>query len=235
MIMTTVLVAGGTLISVAFNPFASGKRATLASDLNNVRQITLALYGFATNFDGQFPNSDTGEKVVKGGTGAGFSNDYFRQLFLSSEIDSELIFWVQGASVCSAEKPDDRVAEGGKPVAKEILKAGDCGWAYMTEQTNTSNLARPLLLSAYTNGKKEFDKKLYDGKVIVMRIDGSAKPIKLDAQRHLDSNGEDLLSPKAKPWAGSGEDPAKLLTQPNPVPAKKAAVELPNEPAKAPR
>jgi hypothetical protein len=185
--------------------------------MNNVRQVKFAIDGFAADFDGQYPNKDTGEKLVKGGTGTKFSNDYFRQLFLAGATQSEEIFWVSTASVCTKKKPDDVVGKGGKVVPAEILRAGDCGWAYMTGQTNTSNVFRPLLLNAYSSAKKEFEKKLYDGKIAVLRIDGSVKAIQIDAQGHLSSQGEDLLSGKSRPWKKSGEDPAKLLIQPKPA------------------
>jgi hypothetical protein len=217
MISTVLLVAAGTFASMAVIPFGAGKRARLARDMNNVRQVKFAIDGFAADFDGQYPNKDTGEKLVKGGTGTKFSNDYFRQLFLAGATESEEIFWVSTASVCSKKKPDDVVGKGGKVVPAEILRAGDCGWAYIRKQTNTSNISRPLLLNAYSSTKKEFEKKLYDGKIAVLRIDGSVKVIQIDAQGHLSSQGEDLLSGKSRPWKKSGEDPAKLLIQPKPA------------------
>lgn len=217
MISTVLLVAAGTFASMAVIPFGAGKRARLARDMNNVRQVKFALDGFATDFDGQYPNKDTGMQVIEGGTDTKFSNDYFRQLFLAGETESEEIFWVSTASVCTKKKPDDVVKKGGKVVPAEVLRAGDCGWAYMTGQTNTSNVRRILLLNAYSPTKKEFEKKLYDGKIVVGRVDGSVKAIQIDAQGHLSSQGEDLLSGKSLPWKGSGEDPAKLLIQPKPA------------------
>ncbi|MFP6864803.1 MAG: hypothetical protein VCA35_02590 [Roseibacillus sp.] len=217
MISTVLLVAAGTFASMAVIPFGAGKRARLARDMNNVRQVKFTLDGFATDFDGQYPNKDTGMRVIEGGTDTKFSNDYFRQLFLAGTTESEEIFWVSTASVCTKKKPDDVVKKGGKVVPAEVLRAGDCGWAYMTGQTNTSNVGRILLLSAYSSTRKEFEKKLYDGKIVVVRVDGSVKAIQIDAQGHLSSQGEDLLSGKSRPWKGSGEDPAKLLIQPKPA------------------
>ncbi len=217
MISTVLLVAAGTFASMAVIPFGAGKRARLARDMNNVRQVKLTLDGFATDFDGQYPNKETGMQVIEGGTDTKFSNDYFRQLFLFGETKSEEIFWVSTASVCTKKKPDDVVKKGGKVVPAEVLRAGDCGWAYMTGQTNTSNVGRILLLNAYSSTRKEFEKKLYDGKIVVVRVDGSVKAIQIDAQGHLSSQGEDLLSGKSRPWKKSGEDPAKLLIQPKPA------------------
>ena len=45
------------------------KRATMADAINPVRSVKFALDGFATDFDGQYPNDDTGERVLEGGLG----------------------------------------------------------------------------------------------------------------------------------------------------------------------
>jgi hypothetical protein len=138
---------------------------------------------------------------------------------MAGETGSESIFWVKGASVCAEDEPDNDIGTAGKPVAAEILKAGDCGWAYMTGQTNTSNVARALILDAFQAGTKEFDKKLWDGKVIVLRIDGSVGAIEINDDGKVLTEGEDLLSATSRAWKGSGEDPTKLLKQPEPVAA----------------
>lgn len=213
---TVLLVAAGTLVSTAFNPFGASKRAQLARHLNNIKQVKFACDGFAIDFDGQYPNADTGQRVAAGGLGDKFSNNYFRQLLLTLVTQSEEIFWVKGASVCNEEEPDNVILKDGKPDRSMILKPGDCGWAYVTEQTNTSDVARPLLLDAYKAGTKEFDRKLWDDKVIVCRIDGSVKPMPLDENGKVLEMGQDLLTGTSKPWKDSGEEPADLLRQPEP-------------------
>lgn len=198
--------------------FKALKRAALAEALNNVKQVKYALDGFATDFDGQYPNDDTGEKVVEGGTGQSSSNDYFRQLFMSGETQSETIFWVKNSPVANKSAPDDKIAEGGRPQANLILEAGDCHWAYMTEQTNTSNVARPLIVDGYKKGSSEFDPELWDRKAIVLRIDGSAKPfrMRISDNKVLDGSNNDIISTQADAWEGSGENPQELLEQPQP-------------------
>jgi prepilin-type N-terminal cleavage/methylation domain-containing protein len=198
--------------------FKALKRAALAEALNNVKQVKYALDGFATDFDGQYPNDDTAERVVEGGTGTSFSNDYFRQLFMSGETESESIFWVKNSPVAKTSPPDNKVSEGGKPQISLILQAGDCHWAYMKEQTNTSNVARPLLMDGYRPGSSEFDPDLWDLKAIVLRIDGSAKPMRMriSDNKVLDGSNRDIFSPDADGWDGSGDSPAQLLEQPMP-------------------
>lgn len=198
--------------------FKALRRAALAEALNNVKQVKYALDGFATDFDGQYPNDDTGELLVEGGTGSSFSNDYFRQLFLTKETSSEEIFWVKNSPVASKSPPDNKVGEGGKPRKEFILEAGDCHWAYMTEQTNTSKVSRPLVMDGFPQGSQTFDPDLWDLKAVVLRVDGSAKPMRMriDDNKVLDGSKKDILSPEAEAWDGSGENPQELLEQPMP-------------------
>ena len=114
------------------------------------------------------------------------------------------------------------ISKGGKFDYKETLKAGDCGWAYVREQANTDNPARPLIIDAYKPGTKEFDQKIWGGKVIVLRIDGSVKTMRLAPNGKILVGGKDLLTKESAPWAESDEDPAQLLMQPEPAKAAKA-------------
>jgi prepilin-type N-terminal cleavage/methylation domain-containing protein len=199
--------------------FKALKRAALAEALSNVRQVKFALDGFSNDFDGQYPNTDTAEKVEEGGgSGSQTSNDYFRQLFMSGVTQSETIFWVKNSPVASKSPPDDKVTEGGKPQSNLILQPGDCHWAYVTEQTNTSNVARPLVVDGYKRGTTEYDPELWDRKAIVLRIDGSARALRmrLSDGAILDGSNKDLLSTNADAWDGSGEAPEQLLKQPQP-------------------
>ncbi len=197
--------------------FKALKRAALADALNNVRQVKFALDGFATDFDGQFPNEDTGEQLQSGGTGTQFSNDFFRQLFLSGETQSEKIFWVKNSPVAKGA-PDNKIMEGGKLTPAEILEPGDVHWAYMSEQTNTSNVARPILLDPYKESSNEFDAELWDRKAVILTIDGSAKAtrMRLTDNKVVDGSGNDIISSQADAWQGSGENPQELLMQPQP-------------------
>ncbi len=153
---------------------------------------------------------------MQGGTGQASSNDYFRQLFMAQVTDSEQIFWVKNSPVASKSPPDDKVAQGGVPQQNEILKAGDCHWAYITEQSQTSKGSRPLILDGYKSGTTEFDRDLWDLKVVVCRIDSSAKPMRMRVADGLvlDGSNKDILSSEADAWDGSGESPRQLIEQP---------------------
>lgn len=214
MAATMAIVAAGMAVSTSFGQLNALKRARTADALNNVRQVKFALDGFATDFDGQYPNEDTGEQLQSGGTGTKFSNDFFRQLFLSGETRSEKIFWLKNSPI-AAGVPDDKILEAGTLRPAEILKPGDVHWAYMSDQTNTSNVARPLLLDCYKRNSTDFDLALHGEQAVVLRIDGSARSMPIDAQGMVrDAEGKDLLSSQSKAWEKSREDPAKLLKQP---------------------
>jgi hypothetical protein len=102
---------------------------------------------------------------------------------------------VKGASGCRDKNPAEVLGKDGKPLPAEILKAGDCGWAYLKEQTNTSLVRRPLMVSAYDPRSKGFEKKLFGGNLIIARINGSVVAATIAAERKASAQGEDPLSP----------------------------------------
>lgn len=219
LMITTALLVIGTFTAIAVNPFAKARvRAQVAKDLNKGRMIKITLDVFAADFDGAYPSEELANDVAEN-LPTKTSNDLFRQLHLAGIADSEDIFWVKGASVCKLTKPDNIIKKGKRPIAAEILKPGDCGWAYLTDQVNTDTGSRPIVMSAFEKGTKSFDKKLYGGKVIVIRLDGSAHSLPQDPKKGqvIDKNGQDVLSPKSDPWKGSTVVPAKILLQPQPA------------------
>lgn len=197
--------------------FKSLKRAELTNAVNDARQVKLALDAFAAEFDGQFPNEDTAEEVAEGGTSTTYSNDYFRQLFLSGATNSELIFWVKHSPVAGRTVPDNEVGGGfRKPDPAEILKPGDVHWAYVSDQSQVDQGSRPLLLDCYKPGSSEFDQQLWDHKVVVAHIDGSVKAMRMRVSdgKVLDKDNRDILSQQSDAWGG--ENPQHLLKQPQP-------------------
>ena len=214
LVVVAVVVVGAALATPQI--FKALKRAALAEGINNARQVKLALDNFATDFDGQFPNDDTGKGVLEGGTGSTYSNDYFRQLFLAGATESEFIFWVKNSGVASKGAPDDKIKQKGRMQPELILEQGDAHWAYITDQTNLGTGSRPLILDGYQAGTSEWDPDTWDNKVIVVRIDGAFKPMRMRItdNKVLDGSGKDILSAQADAW--DGEDPTDLLKQPWP-------------------
>jgi prepilin-type N-terminal cleavage/methylation domain-containing protein len=212
-VMTILVVLAGIAPASIFK---SLKRASLAQAINNAKQVKLSLDAFAIDFDGQYPNDDTADYVIEGGTGETYSNDYFRQMFLAGVTESEKIFWVKNSAVASKFAPDDKVKEGGRVQADEVLQKGDVHWAYITDQTNLDTGSRPLILDGYKRGTSEWDPNTWDQKVIVLAIDGSCRTMGMRASdgKVLDGSRKDILSAQADAW--DGEDPTDLLKQPWP-------------------
>ena len=213
-VMTILVVLAGIAPASIFKAL---KRAAVAEAINNAKQVKLALDVFALDFDGQFPNEDTAEDVVEGGTGTTYSNDFFRQLFLSGVTESEIIFWVKNSPAAGSNSaPDDKVKEGGRMQPQEILQDGDVHWAYISEQTNLDTTSRPLLIDGYEKNTSEWDPDLWENKVIVVRIDGSTKAMRmrLSDGKVLDGSKNDILSSQADAW--DGDSPSDLLKQPQP-------------------
>ncbi|MBB08368.1 MAG: hypothetical protein CMN03_08895 [Roseibacillus sp.] len=212
-VMTILVVLAGIAPASIFK---SLKRASLAQAINNAKQVKLSLDAFAIDFDGQYPNDDTADYVIEGGTGETYSNDYFRQMFLAGVTESEKIFWVKNSAVASKFAPDDKVKEAGRVQADEVLQKGDVHWAYITDQTNLDTGSRPLILDGYKRGTSEWDPNTWDQKVIVLAIDGSCRTMGMRASdgKVLDGSRKDILSAQADAW--DGEDPTELLKQPWP-------------------
>lgn len=213
---TALVIVAGTLAATAFNPFKALKRARMAEHVSNAKQVKLSLDVFAMDHDGVYPSADTAGEL---GLPDEFkwSNDAFREVFAGEYMNSEKVFWVKGAKVCNLKEPDDVTTEDGKFSAAETLQSGDCGWAYIADRTNTDNPSRPIVLDAYTPGTSDFDAKIWDGKVIVARNDGSVILQPIDVTGKLLVDGEDILSAKSALWKDSGFDPAKDLLQPQPA------------------
>jgi len=206
-----VLVAGSTLVLPSACRVGGGHRMT--ESVWKAKQIKLCLDTFAMDFDGEYPNEKSARFFDFPPPKS--SNDFFRQLHVTSNSDSERIHWVKDSPMCSEAKPDDVTSGGGEFDLTETLQPGDNHWAYFNGLKNTNNPALPIILDPYLPGTTSFDKNLWDGKVVLLRIDGSAKPEPLSrAGIILDEDGKNLLTTDSKVWTGATPD----LRQPDPAP-----------------
>jgi len=218
--LVLVAVAGGLFMTA--NSFRPHTRAAFAEALNNARQVKLALDGFAEDFGGCYPDRLTGRALGLEAYGFESSNDYFRQLFAAEETAFETLFWVKDSKLCG-RRPDNRIRSSEALDPSRILAPGEVHWAYLTGQRRDGEPSRPLVMDSFLPGTTAFDPKLWDRKVIVVRIDSSTTGLRmrLDDDTIRDGMGKDLLSPEAEPWKGSGLDPRGLLVQPEPAPKGK--------------
>lgn len=201
LVVIAIIVALAAMATPAI--FKALKRAAMAENVSNARQVGLTLGSFAMDNDGVFPSQDTAEFYELQGSET--SNDLFTQLFASGNTASEKIFWVKGSQTCNPAKPDDVTTVGGTFNQQKTLEAGDVGWAYVENQTNVDTPSRPLIFdSPPTATGLEFDPELWDQKVVVLRIDSSAKPERLNPNNKLlDGDNKELLTTASEVWGSA--------------------------------
>lgn len=168
-----VIIGGLALLSpYLFRTLLSPK---IARDLNNLRQAKYALDGFATDFDGQYPNRDTAWAFpALQPVEPRSANDLFRQLFLSRQTLDEGIFHVRGSEFCSGRHPDGVIETARELDPNRILEGGENGWSYLENQKNGSPPGNSLALGGL-KPDGSFQEDLWDGQVLVLTVDGSTE------------------------------------------------------------
>lgn len=201
LVVIAIIVALAAMATPAI--FKALGRAAMAESVSNGRQVKMIMDIFASDNDGVYPSEDSADFYEIAGTEK--SNDLFKQLFASGSTNSEKIFWVKGSKMCKKAKPDDVTTEGGLFAQNRTLEAGDCGWAMVKDQTNTDNPSRPLIFDSPPTGEGVvFDGELWGLKAIVVRIDGSAKPERLNPSfKLLDGENKQLLTVESEVWGNS--------------------------------
>jgi len=147
------------------------KKAAATTAVSNAKQVFLLMVEFDQDL-GAFPNDDTAlaDSDLTGYTGQ--SNDYLAQFIAGGYTTSEEIFYAKAGS-STAGAPDDNIK-----TKSDILKAGECGFAYVVNLSTSNNTGLPLLLAPMQT-TTTFKKDPYDGKCVVLRIDGAVKQYRL--------------------------------------------------------
>ena len=178
------------LASIALPVFSSvQERGKQTKDMSNGKQIALGLKQFAVDHNGVFPNKkptvvstdyDSGAVDL---TGTDFSNDAFWWMF-PTYLTSEDIFSI-GGSTWSPNPPDNILDAPTATGRTDTLKAGECGYEYITAQNDTSNPQFPLIMDAgtatgeanvtYTNIQSDKGGLWRGKKAIVIFVDGSGQ------------------------------------------------------------
>ena len=181
------------LASIALPAFSLvQERGKQTKDMSNGKQIALALKQFATDHDGVFPNkvpaADYATSTDLAGTNV--SNDAFWWLF-PTYLTSEDIFSVPGSAWCP-NPPDNVVDPAGSAARTNTLKAGECGYEYVTALNDTSNPQFPLISDAgtataegdvlYTNVQSAKGGVWKGKKAIIIFVDGSGRAMNVDNQ-----------------------------------------------------
>ncbi|MDB6080040.1 MAG: hypothetical protein JWO82_3787 [Akkermansiaceae bacterium] len=177
------------------------KAADRTEAINHIKEIYLALEEFDSDY-GRFPDASTSSRVVaishtKLTLGDGSSNQLFRQLFAAG-LERERLFY---ARIAGAIRPDDRFDDDA-----HALSRGECAFAYIPGLSSHSPPETPVLMTPMIPGTTRFDPKPFDGKAVILRIDGSAKAMPIDDSGRIMVEGKDLFDPSNPLWEGKAPD-----------------------------
>lgn len=169
--------------------------------ISNLKQVHLVLIEFNDEFGG-FPDASTIADVqaatkTRLHLGTVTSNDLFRQL-IAHGANSEKIF--SAKTQATRRMPDDVV------VGAEALKKGECAFAYVAGLSSSSPLDTPLAMAPLIPGTLKFDPKPFEGKAVVLRVDGSVRAESIDPSGHVMTGGRNLFDPSQPYWKGKVPD-----------------------------
>jgi hypothetical protein len=164
------------------------KKANMITASTNAKQVFMLMVDFDQEYEA-FPGDETAIDELAGYTGKS-SNDYLAQFFIAGYTNSEEMFYVKGGS--STDKKPDNIIN----TCSSILSSGECGFAYIKNQSTSHNSGRPLLLAPMTGNGLKFDPEPFGGYAIVLRIDGAVK------RYRIDENGDLVMPDRRKFWAG---------------------------------
>ncbi|MGE9269789.1 MAG: type II secretion system protein [Verrucomicrobiales bacterium] len=175
--LLVVIVIIAALASIATPAAMSAlKKAKATTTSANAKEVQKYMLLFDQDYQ-SFPDRDTADEV-ESDTGTNlnlsgnFSNDYFRQIVAWDEGAGEKIFYAETAYT---RQPDGDISPG------RALAAGEVGFGYIMDgdigQSMSSLSTRPLLVAPLLNAGTDwqFDRNVYGGKAIVLRIDGSVE------------------------------------------------------------
>lgn len=192
-------------------------------DITRATSNAKSLFYLFVEFDqdyGEFPGDGTAilnegqysQTDLRGFKGE-WSNDYLGQLIAGGYTNSEEIFYseLRGRRY---KRPDNVIRPN-----DEILRAGECGFAYVKNQSTSDNSGRPLLVAPIAGQGVVFDPGPYDGKAVVLRIDGAVKQLLIDREtgKAKVGEGKTLFEGGAgSVWGEAGFDRTNLVF-PEPV------------------
>jgi hypothetical protein len=167
----------------------------------SVKQLGLALLEFNSEY-GQFPDASTIPAVMtKTRTslvlGSSSSNDLFRQL-LANGIKSEKVFWAR--SSFTPRHPDGVIA------GSKALEQGECAFTYVAGLSSGGDPSTPLVLAPVIPGTWKFEHDPFEGKAIVLLLDGSIQQLPIDKNGDVILNGMNLFDPRQPYWHGKTPD-----------------------------
>lgn len=186
------------------------KKGDMAATTRSAGNLGTALMEFQLEF-GSFPSDMTAETVIneKGDTQfklnqlkGTYANDYFRQL-LANGYKSEEPFY---AKTTYTRKGDNQRS------GAEGLAPGEVGYGYIMNGTESLPADDPNLPMAVTplfaaSTKGEFDASIYDGKALMICVDGSVKQLSIRDDKKANLGKRPLMDTGDKSFWGTDIKP----------------------------
>lgn len=203
------------LAGIALPVFSSvQEKGAQTKALSNLKQIALACKLFATDFNGTYP-TNTMVNGKPSGAAATDSNTAFATMF-PDYLTNETIFW-EPKSGFGATPPDNNIT------GNSCLAKNECSFAYITNLSDTSNSAFPLIADSPTSGSHAYvttentQGGVWKGKkAIIAFVDASAQIMKVDSStlQVLGSPlGADIFNTSEQNWLGSTQTMVYPKTQ----------------------
>lgn len=191
------------LLPIFTGRLGHGRGHSRIKAINNAKQIGIALFSFADEYD-KYPSPATATEVAEAYPDQPFdltgnsSNAIFRQFFTSGITESEQMFY---ARFKKSQNPDGDISPG------ELLKKGECGFSYISKISPKDNPKTPIVLTPLIPGTKKFDPKPFNGTAIILHINQSVSTHVIAKDGHVyDDKGIDILSSKHPVWKGKAPD-----------------------------
>jgi prepilin-type N-terminal cleavage/methylation domain-containing protein len=179
LLVVIAIIAG--LAAMSYGPIMKQVRAAAqTSAINDGRQIYTALFSYAKDNNGIFPDGD----LENTGEASSSVTDCFNQLLQLGLVDDESVFW---------NKENANVLESvdlTEPDANGELESGENVWGYVNGLNSSMNTTLPILFDSSNNGTT-FDTGVWNGYAIVAKLDGSVKAYQINFTGNaVDENGE---------------------------------------------
>lgn len=165
--------------------------------ISNLKAVNFALIDFDNDY-GRFPD-DTTISAVRTRTlttlplGTKTSNDYFRQLTAAGN-NNESIFWAKTAT--TPHKPDGNIT------GTHAVEKGECSYAYVAGLSTTDDYGTPIAMAPMISGTWKFDPMPYESQAVILRLDGSVTPARLNPSGEATIRGMNLFDPGQPYWHG---------------------------------
>lgn len=223
LVVIAIIVALAALATPAI--LKSRKKADMVQAVNNSKQIYTVFLSFEDEY-GSLPDDETREADddIRQTPAGQDSNSYLSQLIFSGEIQSEQIFFAKGGAAGKSKKPDDVF---GFNNAEKTLEEGECGFAYVLIQDTgggaqagergqsfSDNPGR-IVLATPMDTEDTFRPDPFDGKAVLLKLDGSAvtEKVSRSTSRVNAGNGDGIFDTGDDSVWGTTAEPQIQLPQ----------------------